>query len=417
MSCPVNILHKLPADWVEALAPKPNEKSSFVGFRYAQPNLPVSDALRVTRAGVFVAGLLAGVGAAFGPLFADHGEAHGDVSHSAAAIARLADGSLFVPKSVQRAIGVRTIVTFRNRTPEVVELAAKIVPDPGFSAVVQAAQTGTLEAAAQGFPVLGANVARGQLLGYLRPALTAIESSDQRTALAFAQKDLKLSKAQLDQYQLAAPESARLGDTSVFVPMMAEYEAAKKRTAEIESGLARRIPLLAPVAGVLSRTDVYAGRVVGAGDFLAEIVHPDKLWVSAVSYDTTLKPTPSAFARTADDRKLALAFAGESYRLVGQTLPLMFRILDAPRALAVGQPVTLYVYTANEIEAMLLPAASFRQLNDGTGIVWVHREPERFIPKKVRAQRYDAERVLVTAGLAPGERVVTDGSTRLSGRP
>jgi multidrug efflux pump subunit AcrA (membrane-fusion protein) len=40
----------------------------------------------------------------------------------------------------------------------------------------------------------------------------------------------------------------------------------------------------------------------------------------------------------------------------------------------------------------------------------VHVEPERFEPKPVRTQPFDATRVIVSAGLAEGDRIVVRGA-------
>ena len=47
---------------------------------------------------------------------------------------------------------------------------------------------------------------------------------------------------------------------------------------------------------------------------------------------------------------------------------------------------------------------------NGEAIVWLHIEAERFEPRPVRTQPFDGTRVVVTAGVAEGERIVTRGA-------
>jgi hypothetical protein len=47
---------------------------------------------------------------------------------------------------------------------------------------------------------------------------------------------------------------------------------------------------------------------------------------------------------------------------------------------------------------------------NGEAIVWLHVEPERFEPRPVRTQPFDAAHLVVAAGVSDGERVVIRGA-------
>jgi membrane fusion protein, heavy metal efflux system len=47
---------------------------------------------------------------------------------------------------------------------------------------------------------------------------------------------------------------------------------------------------------------------------------------------------------------------------------------------------------------------------NGEAILWLHVEPERFEPRPVRTQPFDATRLVVAAGVTEGERVVIRGA-------
>ena len=51
---------------------------------------------------------------------------------------------------------------------------------------------------------------------------------------------------------------------------------------------------------------------------------------------------------------------------------------------------------------------------NGQSIVYEHSNAERFVPREVRIEQLDAERVLVVSGIEPGKRIVTRGAELLN---
>ena len=51
---------------------------------------------------------------------------------------------------------------------------------------------------------------------------------------------------------------------------------------------------------------------------------------------------------------------------------------------------------------------------NGEDIVYVHTDPEVFEPRAVRTEPLDATRVLIVAGVASGDRLVTQGAELLN---
>ena len=56
---------------------------------------------------------------------------------------------------------------------------------------------------------------------------------------------------------------------------------------------------------------------------------------------------------------------------------------------------------------IVVPREAVVRSGNGEAIIWVHVEPERFEPRPVRTQPFDATRVVIAAGVTEGERVVT----------
>jgi multidrug efflux pump subunit AcrA (membrane-fusion protein) len=54
------------------------------------------------------------------------------------------------------------------------------------------------------------------------------------------------------------------------------------------------------------------------------------------------------------------------------------------------------------------------QAPSGQTVVFSHKEPEVFVPRPVRVEPFDSDNVLVTAGIAEGERIVVRNAPLLN---
>jgi cobalt-zinc-cadmium efflux system membrane fusion protein len=104
------------------------------------------------------------------------------ISGSSEGPQRLADGSLFVPKSVQRQLELRTQPARIAELAAIVELNGTVIPDPQTGGRVQAPFAGSVMPGPKGMPVAGRIVAKGEVLAYLRPVSGAIERGHVRVA-------------------------------------------------------------------------------------------------------------------------------------------------------------------------------------------------------------------------------------------
>ena len=335
--------------------------------------------------------------------------------------ARLPSGEVFLPKPSQRKLNLRTVTVASAELPRSFELNGRVLSDPNAGGRVQSTQTGRLMPGPNGLPALGQRVAKGDVLGYIEPAIAAVERGNQSAQLA----DLR---AQLD---TAQQRLARLAQLEGAVPQKdidnarIEVEGLKARVAAVGGSLSARDTLRAPVGGVVSLAGAVAGQVVEARDLVFEIIDPARLMVEALAYDLAVAADIASASITvggsADSntgsgpgsatpaaRSIKLRFAGAGAQLREQALPLTFRIDGAP-PLAVGQPVRVSVQTSVKIKAIALPAAALAKSPANETVVWVHSAAELFAPRTVRIVPLDGARVAVTAGLNDGDRVVVDG--------
>ncbi len=379
--------------------------------------------MRITRMrSLVVVAMLLGV--------ANGARAHGDEDHSqdkaskatstvtatgatanSTAPQRLADGSLFVPKAVQRQLEIRTRLARIGDLAATVELNGKVIPDPNTSGRVQATFAGSVMPGPKGMPVPGRRVAKGEVLAWLRPVASAIERGNQRSQLAELEAQLAIADGRVrrfEQLEGAVPqkeiEAARI-----------ERDALQKRRAFVGASINTAEPLLAPAAGVISASHhLVAGQVVDAREILFEIVDPARLAVEALAYDPGIAATLVSASALAEQTALELKFVGGGRQLREQALPLLFQIATINPVVAVGQPVKVIVRTAQGIKGAAVPRSALTKVGAGDTAVWVHSEAERFVIRRVRHQSLDANSVAIVDGLHDGDRVVVEGAGLLS---
>jgi len=364
-----------------------------------------------------------------GGLIATHAGAHGDEDHGehekaapaakamtagaspieTGAAQRLADGSLFVPKPVQRHLGLRHVVTKNEAVATSVTFNGKVIADPNAGGRVQAAQPGRIEAGARGWPMPGQRVAKGETLAYLRPTASSIERANQQAQLIEIDAQLEIAERKLARYeQLEGFVAASAREAARF-----EVESLRKRRAALAASLQGTVALTAPVAGEIGAIYVAVGQVVEARETLFEVIDPNRLAVEALAYDAAQATGLGRAFAPLPGGAVELAFVGAGRVLREQAVPLLFRVESSPAPLAIGQPLKVIAQTSRIVKGAALPSAALVKLGAGETAVWVRAGAERFILRKVTAAPLDASRIAVVAGLEDGERVVTAGASFL----
>lgn len=323
---------------------------------------------------------------------------------------RLPDGSLFVPKAVQRQLGIRTVLAETRELAASVELNGRVIADPNAGGRVQASQAGRIEAGPKGLPTLGQKVIKGQVLLRLRPVVGSLERGNQRAALAELESQLAIAERKAARYaELEGSVPQKEIEAARF-----ELTALKQRRAAVGGSLGDAEALVAPVSGVISAASVVNGQVVEAREVLFEIVDPSRLAVEALAYDPALVEGISSASVPLPGGALDLQFVGGGRQLREQALPLLFRVKAQNAPVAVGQPVKVIAKTSRTAKGVAVPQAALARNSAGDTVVWVHLGAERFGPRKVSSQPLDASTVAVTAGIASGERVVSVGANLLA---
>lgn len=325
---------------------------------------------------------------------------------------RVADGSVFIPKTTQALLGVGTaraeVATAAQRT---ISFAGLVIADPNKSGLVQSLLSGRIEPPDSGFPAIGSRVKKGDALGYLTPKVELVDQSDIRQTTGDLDRQIRLAESKVERYDKLKNVIAE----SLITDAHLELEGLKERRAAIKPVLGNREPLKAPASGIIAQANVTAGQVVDAQALLFQIIDPESLWVEALAFDVVAaadvgRRSEDAVGTTSDGKKLQLTFAGRGLSLRQQAVPLRYRIMDSGVGLSLGQPVTVAAPLEEPINAIPVPRSSVVRAPNGQSVVLVHTAPERFEQRPVTSVLIDSDRLGITAGLDAGSRVVVRGA-------
>jgi cobalt-zinc-cadmium efflux system membrane fusion protein len=334
---------------------------------------------RILFSAVFISLVMCGA-----PVLAGAGDDHNDAPLAMVGNGpkRQPDGSVFLPKSAQRQFALRTSVFEHGELPRSLELSGKVVMDPNAGGKVQAIVAGRVTAGPKGLPLPGQQVRKGEVLAYVTPEVGGNSRS------------------------LAESRLRRLRELTDTVP--------RKMIEEAEAAVANE-QLTAPVSGVVASANIVSGQVVEARETLFEIVNPQRMLVEALAYDMAIATDIAHAFILVGHQNVPLRLLGFARSLREQALPLTFRAQGgALAALAIGQPVKVFVQTQKTISGIAVPAAALMKNPANQTIVWVKVAPERFEPRTVIAEPLDGTHVAVTTGLQAGERVVVRAATLIN---
>lgn len=322
---------------------------------------------------------------------------------------RMPDGAVFVPKPSQRILGLANQQVVRAVHPQVTILPGRIVPDPNASGVVQASVAGRVSAPPGGFRRLGTRVKAGDVLAMVQPAISTADLASQAQQIRELEQQIALVSRRLERFRQVTAGTVTRAQVEDAELELAGLQARRQAVERIQ-----RQPeaLLAPVDGVLAAANVIAGQMADPNAILFHIVDPARLWVEALSYAGVVAGERGS-ALLPDGRALRLAFEGAGLSDRNQAVPLHFSIELTEANLRLGQLVTVSMVNGVMRQGLAVPRSSVIRAANGASLVYEQSNPERFVPREVRVEPLDAERVLVVSGLEPGKRVVTTGAELL----
>lgn len=278
----------------------------------------------------------------------------------------------------------------------------------------------------------GQQVAAGQLLAEVDPrpyqvALTQAQgqlAKDQAT-LANARRDLaryeKLAKTGLVSQQDLDTQRSLVSETLGSI----KADEGSVASARLNLTYSR---ITAPIAGRVGLKQVDIGNYITSGDTNGIVVitqtHPiDVVFSLPENNIATIlqaqKSGESLLTESWDRSNKRHLTDGHLLSLDNQidsttgTIKLKARFENADDTLFPNQFVNVRLKVNTLQDAIVIPAAALQMGNEGH-FVWVVNSENKVSKKGVSIGIQDSEKVVITAGLESGERVVTDGLDRLT---
>jgi hypothetical protein len=353
------------------------------------------------------------------PLGAHEGHEHADAptapmlaATTGSRPARLADGSVFVPKPTQRLLEVRTVRVLEGDVSRSLRLAGELVGDPRASAVLQTLQGGRVAGEGGSWPELGARVRRGQVLLRLTPSGSGGERA--ATAAEAARVEAELSQARADLARLegltGVVSRAEVDTQRSRVVSLVAQRTALRASLSIGSEI-----LVAPIDGVIASIDAGPGSVVSPGETLLTIIDPARMSVAALAFEPlTASSVLRASVALHDGGTLEARLVGVGAQTRGGAVPVRLDLVGVAPGLVAGRPVTVFLERSATVRGLVLPSAAVIRAPNGEHVVFEKLGAERFIPRPVRIEQVSADRVVVLAGVVPQARVVVRGASLIS---
>lgn len=322
---------------------------------------------------------------------------------------RFADGALFVPKTTQRILAIRTVFTEVRGFTGTVELPARVIPDPNAAGVVQASVAGRLAPPPGGFPRLGTKVSAGDVLAFVQPAIGAADVTSQQQQARELDQQIALVERRLERFRQIQTVIARAQIEDAEL----ELKGLRSRRANLERAPRELEKLIAPVSGVIAAVQAMAGQIAEPNAIIFQIVDPSRFWVEALSFEAHAI-NGAASGRLGDGRTMSLVYRGTGLAERAQAIPVQFSVEGSTQGLRAGQLLTVFASTTDERTGIALPRTSVLRGPNGQSIVYEHTNAERFLPREVRVQPLDGDRVLIVSGVEAGKRIVTQGAELLN---
>jgi membrane fusion protein, heavy metal efflux system len=322
---------------------------------------------------------------------------------------RLPDGTAFVAKPTQRLLDIRTAPAKSETVRPAVHLIGRVIGDPNRTSIVQSIHGGRVIPLDGGLPRIGQSVRKGDVLVQVDPYLPLADRTTILEKAGEIEQLIAVAEARIRRLRPLAERS--VVPQSQVMDAETELEGLRLRREAIRNTRTEPELLRAPTAGVIAVARVVPGQVVQPQDIVFQIVDPKGLWVEALVYGQVDPASlTNATAVATGGQTMPLRYQGFSRALQQQAVVVHFAITEPPSNLGIGQPVTVLATSGAPTSGLVVPRDAVVRSDNGEAIVWLHVDLERFEPRPVRTQPFDATRLIVAAGVKEGDRIVIRGA-------
>jgi membrane fusion protein (multidrug efflux system) len=279
-------------------------------------------------------------------------------------------------------------------------------------------------------------VRQGQTLYQIDPSIYAAQAAQASANLQSASANAVAARTKAARYApLAKMEAISKQDYTDAIAQARQAEAAVAqnsaalRAAQVNMRFTR-VP--APISGRISLSNVTEGALVTANqaDALATITRLDPVYVDIQQSAADLLKLRQALAQggavpTAAQVRLKLP-DGSDYGFTGTvefsevivdqstgTVTIRARFPNAQSILLPGMFVTAQFAQAVQTSAILVPQSAISRDPQGNATLFVVGPGNRAVQRTVQADRTQGQFWVVTGGIAPGEKVITQGTANL----
>ena len=329
-------------------------------------------------------------------------------------------------KEQQWSLDFATEIVAERTTRASFTVPAEVQPRTGGRGDVTAPLDGRLVESVM-IPV-GHAVSQGQILARIAPPTSTpadlpalqLAKSEAESALRFARRTRERTQDLVDAGAVAVRrlEEARLQETTAEARLktaderIAQYEATREAGGDPS---ARLFAVRAPIAGTIVESRAIAGANVRTGDVLFRLVDTDRVYVTASVPEgelPRLRQVTGAELQAEDGTSKpigALVSVGRVVDPQSRTVPVMYERDNRDRLLAIGQTVSVRLFTSENRTA---PAVRESAIVDDAGrpVVFVQVAGEAFARRPVQTGNRQGDYVQITGGVRAGERVVTTGA-------
>ena len=360
-------------------------------------------------------------------------------------------------KEQQWKLPFRTEIVARHTLKESALLSGKVLARPGGDFRVIPPLAGRFIPTDEGPPLLGQWLEKGEMLGWIEPALpapeeVAMESARVQTGVSLVQLEERIVEARArvitreSELQLAQQEKGRaerLLRVEAVPARRLEIAESKLRIAEASLTAAtdnlqtllrartelaspqvgadvqhRRLPLYSPGSGRLVQSTAAPGAFASRDQTLFRIVDLSRVWIRGEIHQSDLNDVAgatSALVQLADGSQIEVGKGSDRLLLMGdvldpetRTFPIVWEVANPDRKFKVGLLLGIQVFNAQTVQGLAVPvSAVFREENKA--IVYVHAAGETFDRRIVETGPEDGELIQILTGLSEGERVVVEG--------
>jgi RND family efflux transporter MFP subunit len=270
----------------------------------------------------------------------------------------------------------------------------------------------------------GARVKRGQLLARLDPEDARLAAQASGAQLASAEGDFALARAELDRHaDLLArkfiSQSAFDLKQNAFNAARARVEQARSQAA-ISSNQAGYTTLVADADGVVVSVAAEPGQVLAAGQAVLRLAHSGEKEVVVTAPESQLARfkvgSAVAISLWSDPGKL---FSGRVREIAGgadpvtRTYAVRVSAINPPAEVQLGMTANVIFASSPDASLVLVPLTALARDGANAAVWVVDPKASRVKLRPVTVGQYREDGATITAGLDPGDIVVTAGVHKL----